>query len=63
MNKYIMIEGNQVANIIVTDDKEKSEQDLFCTLIPVTEDLLFGIGWSWDGTNFIPPEEPDVLEE
>lgn len=62
MNRYIMIKGSQVVNIIVTDNKEESEQDLLCTLIPITEDLVFDIGWSWDGTNFIPPEEPDVLE-
>lgn len=58
MNKYIVIKGNVVENIIVTDNKEQSEQDLFCILIPITKDLVFGIGWYWDGTNFIPPEEP-----
>jgi hypothetical protein len=63
MNKYIVSQGNQATTIIVTDDKEKSEQDLFCTLIPITEDLLFGIGWYWDGNTFTPPEEPDIIEE
>jgi hypothetical protein len=63
MNKYIMIKGSQVVNIIVTDDKEKSEQDLFCTLVPVAEDLDFGIGWYWNGNTFTPPEEPDIIEE
>ena len=58
-----MIKGSQVVNIIVTDDREKSEQDLFCTLIPITEDLVFDIGWYWDGNTFTAPEEPDIIEE
>lgn len=55
MGNYVMIEGNIATNIIVADDKEKVESALSCTLVELTDDLQYGIGWTWDGTQFIDP--------
>jgi hypothetical protein len=61
MATFAMMNGNTVENIIVTDDKEKSEQDLGRTLIEYTAENPAGIGWTYDAeTNtFIAP----VIEE
>ena len=54
MANYAVMSGDTVSNIIVTDDKEQGEKDLKCTLIEITQG---GIGWTWDGTKFVDPDE------
>lgn len=54
MANYAVMSGDTVSNIIVTDNKEQGEKDLKCTLIEITQG---GIGWTWDGTKFVDPDE------
>jgi hypothetical protein len=59
MATFAVMAGAVVRNVIVTDDKEQAEKDLNCVLIEYTPEKPAGIGWTWDGENFIPP----VVEE
>lgn len=61
MATFAMMGGNTVANIIVADDKEATEQALNCVLIEYTPENPAGIGWTYDEETgkFTPP----VVEE
>jgi hypothetical protein len=66
MATFAVISGKSVNNIIVADTKEIAEEVTGSVCIEYTEENPAGIGWTWDGTNFINPfaivEEP-VVEE
>jgi len=63
MGKYIMIEGGIATNIIVADNKEETESLFGCTLIDLTNDINYQIGWIWDGTNFTDPNPEEPIDE
>jgi len=63
MGNYVMIEGSIATNIIVADDKEKVESALNCTLVELTDDLQYQIGWIWDGTQFTDPNPEEPIDE
>ena len=58
---YAVINGNTVVNIIVADSKTIAEKvtNLKC----VESDGSFGIGWIWDGENWVDPNEETVIDE
>jgi hypothetical protein len=58
-----MIENGIVTNIISTDNKEQTEMDLHCTLVEMTKDIVFGIGWFWDGAQFVNPNPDEILNQ
>jgi hypothetical protein len=60
MTNYAVITGNTVSNIIVADTKEIAEQITNSTCVEYTDENPAGIGWTYDGENFIAPvvEEP-----
>lgn len=60
MANYAVIDNNIVINIIVADTKEVAEQVTGLTCVEYTDENPAGIGWSYDGENFIAPvvEEP-----
>lgn len=49
------IENGIVVNVIVVDPENVPE---WCINWPTLTEG--GIGWSWNGTNFTPPVEPEV---
>ena len=55
--------GDVVQNIIVVDDIEQSALDLGATLIEYTAENPAGIGWTYDGTNFIAPVVEEIPAE
>ena len=59
MATYAQLSGNLVANVIMADNKEATEQALNCTLVEYTPENPAGIGWVYDpDTNtFSPPTE------
>jgi hypothetical protein len=67
-NFAVLDNNNQVVNIIVTDNKEQSEQDLNAVLVESTEENVAAIGFIWNGSSFmpvpIPPIDlPEIVEE
>jgi hypothetical protein len=56
MANYAIIQENKVINVIVADTKEVAEAVTGLTCIEYTQQNPAGIGWTWDGTNFIGPE-------
>ena len=48
MATFAVMSENEVTNVIVTDNKEQSEQDLGVTLIEFTQENPAGIGWTYD---------------
>lgn len=65
MTMYALMSGNIVANIIMADDKESTEQALNCVLIEYTEENPASIGWTYDESTqtFIrPPDEDSTVE-
>jgi hypothetical protein len=56
---YALMSGNTVENIIVSDDKEATENALNCILIEISNDKPASAGWIYDGKKFIAPEVID----
>jgi hypothetical protein len=58
MSNYAVLNGNQVTNVIVADDKEDAEKVLGVTLIEYTDENPIEIGWTYDETTglFSPPQ-------
>ena len=63
MTTYAMMNGNTVENIIVADDKEKTEESLRCILIEITDENPAGMGWiyNFETKKFNPPEELETV--
>ena len=59
MANFAVMSGDKVTNTIVADTKEIAEEVTSSLCIEYTEENTAGIGWTFDGTNFIAPvEEP-----
>jgi hypothetical protein len=57
MKKYAMIDSdNKVTNIIVASSVEIFNEINIYNVIEYTDENPAGIGWSYDGTNFIAPD-------
>jgi hypothetical protein len=48
MKTFAMMNGNTVANIITSDNKEETEVALKCVLIEFNSDNPAGIGYTYD---------------
>jgi len=57
MAKYAIIENEIVVNTILADDQETA--NLFGHAVEC-KNIKTGIGWSYDGVNFIEPHVPDI---
>lgn len=44
-----------VVNVIVADQSDPAPENCFLVVIP--EGVMAGIGWTWDGQQFIAPPE------
>jgi len=55
MANYAVIENGIVTNTIVADTKEVAEQVTGLTCVEYTDTNPAGIGYTWDGTNFVSP--------
>jgi hypothetical protein len=60
MATFAVIQDNIVINAIVADTKEIAEQVTGSTCVEYTDENPAGIGYTYDGENFIAPvvEEP-----
>lgn len=54
MNTFAVLINNVVSNVIVADDLVIAQEITGQMCIEVTH-LQVGIGWTYDGTNFIEP--------
>lgn len=62
--QYAIIDADVVVNVIVWDGESEWEPDDKLTVIDISDiSPVPGIGWSFDGTNFIAPPEPEKSEE
>ena len=59
--EYI-IETGLIINAIVWDGEEPYSPGDGIALVPVGDSNAW-IGWTYDGENFIPPEEPEEIVE
>lgn len=59
VNKYAVIEGGIVVNLIVWDGKNSLPADLGK---PVAASEGVSIGWGYDGTDFSSPPEPEKTQ-
>lgn len=55
MANYAVIENNTVINIIIADSKEIAEEVTKQTCVEYTNESPAGIGYTYNGTNFIAP--------
>jgi len=55
MATFAVISGNLVSNVIIADTKEIAEQITGSVCIEYTNENPAGIGYTYDGTNFISP--------
>jgi len=60
MTNYAVLNNNTVTNVIVADTKEIAETVTGLTCVEYTDENPAGIGYTYDGENFIAPvvEEP-----
>ena len=60
MANFAVIDNNVVTNIIVADTKKIAEEVTGATCVEYTNENPAGIGWIYNGENFITPvvEEP-----
>lgn len=53
--------NNSVVNIIVWADDEHHVAPEGLTAIPISDNVtVVNIGWTWDGTDFIDPNPPEL---
>ena len=64
MANFAEIKDGVVTNVIVADTKEIAEQVTGLTCVEYTEENPAGIGWTYDGANFVAPvvEKPATPE-
>jgi hypothetical protein len=55
MANFAVIKDGVVDNVIVADTKEIAEQVTGLTCVEYTEENPAGIGWTYDGANFVAP--------
>ncbi|CAB4194991.1 hypothetical protein UFOVP1281_16 [uncultured Caudovirales phage] len=57
MANFGVISGSSVINIIVAEDLESAELATKSTCVEYTDKNPAGIGWTYEGKNFIAPVE------
>lgn len=55
MAKFAVLNGFSVLNIIEAKTKKIAEEATGLICVQYTDENPAGIGWIYDGTNFIPP--------
>ncbi|KNC92539.1 tail fiber assembly protein [Trabulsiella odontotermitis] len=64
MGEYAVVKSGQVTNVIVWDGEDNGFVDgLDGELIAITDGAVAGVGWSYDGSTFTPPPEPEKTKE
>ncbi|HAL2274139.1 TPA: tail fiber assembly protein [Escherichia coli] len=64
MKEFAVIKDGLVINAILWDGKDTSfAKDINGELIAIPEDGQVSIGWSYDGTQFISPPEPEKTKD
>ena len=58
MKTFAVMAGKVVINIVIADSKEAAEDVTSQLCIEYTPENPAGIGWTYDGTNFVKPEIP-----
>jgi hypothetical protein len=57
------VDDGIVVWIIKSDSAEWCNENLSGDWLPVHENNYCGIGWTWDGEQFMPPEIEEVEDE
>jgi hypothetical protein len=55
MANFAVLSGNQVTNLILAETKQDAELATGSSCIEYTAENPAGIGWTWDGINFVAP--------
>ena len=58
---FAVLNNNIVTNLIVADTLEIAEAVTYTTCVQYTDHTTVGIGWTYDGTNFIAPVETETI--
>lgn len=61
MPKYAVIQDNSISNVILADSQQDAELLTGSECREINEAFPYGIGWKFDGTNWIDPNI--ILEE
>jgi len=56
--RWAIVIGGIVDNIIIWDGGSSWSPPVDSTMVQLAEGQRCSIGWEWDGTNFVEPEEP-----
>jgi len=57
------IENNIVLAVIACTDVDWCITNIGGNWLPVYDDNYWGVGWTWDGERFLPPEIEEVEDE
>jgi hypothetical protein len=57
----VQLNDGLVINKIVAEPTDPPPEG--CELILIPEDSMCDIGWTWNGTEFVPPPEPEPQPE
>lgn len=60
MKNFAVIENGVVINVIVADSLDVAEAVTEKQCVEYTTENPAGIGWTYDGTTFVAPEQPVV---
>lgn len=64
MTKFVVLTDNTVSNLIIAETLKIAEEVTSQICVELTESVSVGIGWTYDGTNFIAPlEETPITED
>lgn len=58
MSNYAVIRDGVVENIVVLDDVNAWTPPQGTMIVLVPEGVFVDLGFTYDGQNFVPPEEP-----
>lgn len=62
MGRLFVLSGDTIVNVVVISDDPWTAPE-GCTTMPVPDDCPAGIGWRWDGQQFIAPPAPEPEPE
>jgi hypothetical protein len=63
MATFAVISGKLVTNVILAETKEIAEEVTGLTCVEYTNENPAGIGWTYDGTNFVSPVVEEIPAE
>ena len=63
MANFAVLSGSSVVNVIVAKNQKAAELATNTECVEYKDENPAGIGWTYDGTNFIAPKPVVVIDE